>query len=89
LLPLAVGNFKGISPHTKILGMDLIKSQKTIANTLNLRGKPERKKTTKERKFTISMAITGRILRCARVSGFKPVLYYIGRDLLFIQVMSV
>ena len=52
--------------------MDLIKSRKTIANTLNLRGKPEKEKTHGEgRNFTMSMAITGRILWCARVSEFN------------------
>ena len=44
--------------------MDLIKSQKIIANILNLSEKPERKKNhgEEERNFTMSIVITGRIL---------------------------
>ena len=53
--------------------MNLIKSQKTIANTLKLHGKPKRKKDQEEeeRTSTMSMAITGRILLCARVLNSK------------------
>ena len=65
----------------------MIKSQKIIANTLNLHRKLEREKITERgREISLSMAITGKILWCARVWIQEIVPPpHIGSDLLFIK----
>ena len=68
----------------------IIKSQKAIANMQNLTWKPRKEKTTKrEAIYTITMVITSWLLWCVRVSELKRITpLHVGRDLLFIQVIS-